>query len=101
MDGDRPDRLKYSYHCAQNESRQEAPKKKPGIEEDKRRDKMKMVAFPCHGWLQMTVNTAEPNIIAMHLKHDLDHVPYCDIYLPESWRVKITDEAITKDVSQV
>ncbi|KAJ7256689.1 hypothetical protein C8J57DRAFT_1136094, partial [Mycena rebaudengoi] len=51
----RTESTRFMYHCAQNEARQNAPKKSQH-EGAKHRDKMSMDAFKCHGWLHITIN---------------------------------------------
>lgn len=94
-----PLRIQYQYHCAQLEECQEAPRKKKDA--PKTRDKLKMHTFDCHGWMQMTINTDHPTLVALHIKHTLDHVPYWNVHLPPEWYEKITAEATQKNVSQV
>lgn len=93
------ERVRYSYRCAQIECRQKAPKKVDNPE--KQRDKVQMASFDCHGWLMMTINTETPNIISLHLQHKCDHVPYCDVALPEDVRARVMKEVKDKTVTQV
>jgi hypothetical protein len=69
------------YHCAQNESRQNAPKKstREGVKD---RDKSAMDVFHCHGWLHVTVNDWE-SVAFVKISHRDDHVPYWSIDVPQ------------------
>jgi hypothetical protein len=69
------------YHCAQSESRQNAPKKstREGV---KHRDKISMDAFHCHGWLHITVNDWE-SVAFVKISHRDDHIPYWSIDVPQ------------------
>ncbi|KAJ6461201.1 hypothetical protein DFH09DRAFT_1061822 [Mycena vulgaris] len=71
---------RFMYHCAQNEARQNAPKKSGG-EEVKHRDKIAMHAFKCHGWLHITINDYD-NIAFVKILHRDDHVSYWSIDVP-------------------
>ncbi|KAJ7024145.1 hypothetical protein C8F04DRAFT_968359 [Mycena alexandri] len=68
------------YHCAQNKTRQHAPKKSQaaGV---KHRDKLAMEAFECHGWLHITIHDYE-DIALVKIGHQDDHVPYWSIDVP-------------------
>ncbi|KAF8209911.1 hypothetical protein K438DRAFT_1500691, partial [Mycena galopus ATCC 62051] len=68
------------YHCAQNKTRQHAPKKSeaPGV---KQRDNLAMDAFKCHGWLHITISDWK-EIALVKIGHHEDHVPYWSIDVP-------------------
>ncbi|KAJ7721232.1 hypothetical protein B0H14DRAFT_587392 [Mycena olivaceomarginata] len=71
---------RFKYHCAQISSRQHRPKKYKR-EGTKTRDKISMDAFPCKGWLHITVNDGE-DVASVSLSHADDHVPYYSIDVP-------------------
>ncbi|KAJ7222026.1 hypothetical protein C8J57DRAFT_1731677 [Mycena rebaudengoi] len=76
----RTESTRFMYHCAQNEARQNAPKKSQR-ERAKHHDKMSMDAFKCHGWLHITINDWDNTAFIKILHHD-DHVPYWSIDVP-------------------
>ncbi|KAJ6552381.1 hypothetical protein B0H10DRAFT_1824353 [Mycena sp. CBHHK59/15] len=65
------------YHCAQNKTRQHAPKKSQatGV---KNRDELTMNTFECHRWLHITIHDYE-EIALVKIGHRDDHVPYWSI----------------------
>ncbi|KAJ7794287.1 hypothetical protein B0H14DRAFT_2264011, partial [Mycena olivaceomarginata] len=68
----------YTYYCAQNEGEV----KKPDLHDNihKRRARMKMDRFPCHGTLQVTVNDEDLILpLRLKIKHHQAHVHYVDI----------------------
>jgi hypothetical protein len=67
-----------TYYCAQNEGEV----KKPDLHDNihKRRARMKMDRFPCHGTLQVTVNDEDLILpLRLKIKHHQAHVHYVDI----------------------
>ncbi|KAJ6458442.1 hypothetical protein C8R45DRAFT_843769, partial [Mycena sanguinolenta] len=81
-DHKRTSSTRFMYHCAQNESRQNAPKKsdREGV---KHRDNIAMDAFQCHGWLHVTINDWD-NVAFIKILHKDDHIPYwCIDVLPD------------------
>jgi hypothetical protein len=68
------------YHCAQSTERQHAPSKT--APPAKKRDKIQMDAFECHGWLHITLSELD-NIAYVKIDHEDGHVPYVPIDIPE------------------
>lgn len=70
--------MRFLYHCAQNQQRQQDARKK---KDAKPRDKLPMPAFECRGWLHVTVSDSSSAVV-VKLKHDAAHAPYFDINMP-------------------
>ncbi|KAJ7575437.1 hypothetical protein C8J56DRAFT_801436 [Mycena floridula] len=70
----------FSYNCAQNSVRQHQPKKTK-TNDTGARDKGRMPAFQCSGWLHITLFD-EADIAFVKISHDDDHVAYCNIAVP-------------------
>ncbi|KAJ7681380.1 hypothetical protein B0H17DRAFT_1205904 [Mycena rosella] len=71
---------RYMYHCAQNASRQHAPKKNRR-EGAKPHDKIAMDAFPCKGWLHITITNWD-EVAFVKIAHVDEHIPYWKIDIP-------------------
>ncbi|KAJ7712913.1 hypothetical protein DFH07DRAFT_701026, partial [Mycena maculata] len=75
----------YTYYCAQNEGEV----KKSDLHDDpqKRRARMKMDRFPCHGSLQITINEDDQQLpLRLKLTHHLPHLHYVDISINKNIR---------------
>ncbi|KAJ6522810.1 hypothetical protein DFH09DRAFT_1330397 [Mycena vulgaris] len=79
-DHKRTESSRYIYHCAQNVKHQHAPKKTQR-EGAKPRDKIAMDAFPCNGWLHITIIDWDDTAF-VNIGHAEDHVPYWKIDVP-------------------
>ena len=62
-----------SYHCTYTQKVEDV---------QKWRDKEAMDTFDCQGWLHITVADGI-DAVTIKLRHDLDHVPYCPIDIPQ------------------
>lgn len=71
----------YRYHCAQDSGRQQAARKK--VDEAKQRDKIALDTFNCEGRLTITFHNQSPSEIQISLRHNLLHIPYPYIDVPE------------------
>jgi hypothetical protein len=71
---------RYMYHCAQSTERQHAPSKK--APPPKKRDKIQMDAFNCHGWLHISLSEVD-NVANVKIDHRDDHIPYVPIDILE------------------
>ena len=82
---------RYTYHCAQNKDRQHKSKKtvKEGI---KNRDKERMAAFECSGWLHITI-CDDDSCALVQFKHESKHVPYWNIDVPRDIQDYIKNNA--------
>ncbi|KAJ3496485.1 hypothetical protein NLJ89_g10479 [Agrocybe chaxingu] len=89
---------RFTYTCAQNRVRQHKPKKgkRNGA---KQRDKDRMDAFNCRGWLHMTISEVD-TVALLKLDHKEDHVPYWNIDVPEDVH-KLIEENLDLTVSQI
>ncbi len=67
---------------------------------DKTRDSRRMPRFHCNGWLHIV---AGRDIATMDItvKHEVEHVAYKDIYLPDKWKEYIRDNARNQTPGQV
>jgi len=68
------------YNCAQGDTRQHKPKK--GKTDGKQCDKDQMDTFKCKGWLHISVTEGSTTAL-VKFKHEDDHVPYCNIEVPD------------------
>jgi hypothetical protein len=76
------------YHCAQSTERQHGPSKT--APPTKKRDKIQMDTFKCHGWLHITLSELD-NIAYVKIDHGDGHVPYVPIDIPEDVKELITN----------
>lgn len=67
---------------------------------DKPRDARRMRRFECDGWLHITV-LANSNVVDITCKHNLEHLPYVNIDLPDQWKDYIKENARTHTPGQV
>ncbi|KAJ6595047.1 hypothetical protein DFH09DRAFT_906413, partial [Mycena vulgaris] len=58
----------------------------------KRRARMKMDRFNCDGWLHITADDTDTNIVTVRMTHHRCHTPYLDISIPQA--VKDTVESL-------
>ncbi|KAJ7245269.1 hypothetical protein C8J57DRAFT_1082436, partial [Mycena rebaudengoi] len=58
----------------------------------KRRARMKMDRFACDGWLHITVNDEDLELVTVRMTHYRCHTPYVDISIPKE--VKETVESM-------
>jgi hypothetical protein len=75
------------YYCAQNDK--EAAPSLDYDDPERRRRRRAMDRFDCGGYLDITSNAANLDEITIRLYHTEQHVPYCDIYIPEDLRKEI------------
>lgn len=69
---------RFTYGCAQNQQRQQNPRKKENV---KSRGKRAMPSFACEGWLYITVTNSNP-VVQIKLTHTLSHPPYIETDVP-------------------
>jgi hypothetical protein len=90
----RTDSTYYKYHCAQNKTRQQKPKKS---ERDgtQLRDKGSMDAFECRGWLFITLFHGI-DIAWLTFQHKDPHVPYYRIDVDDDVKEFIRNNPLLK-----
>jgi hypothetical protein len=59
-----------------------------------------MDRFPCKGTLTVTLTPGESKV-QIHVRHEVEHVPYCDISIPEHWRKYIQEQCEIQTPGQV
>jgi hypothetical protein len=80
----------FQYICAQRQESQRKQKLTEDIENQ--RDRAYMQRFNCAGELRITVHSHDPKYIRVVLVHEIHHIPYCDISLPEEVKAIIRDQ---------
>ncbi|KAJ6525808.1 hypothetical protein DFH09DRAFT_936512, partial [Mycena vulgaris] len=64
----------YTFHCAQLKG--EETKNHLTQDPRKRRARMKMDRFNCDGWLHITADDTDTNIVTVRMTHHRCHTPY-------------------------
>lgn len=59
-----------------------------------------MERFECNGWLHLAVSENSA-MVDMKIRHDVDHIAYLDINLPEKWKDYIEAHARTQTPGEV